>query len=63
MVDQKHKTIEKYILVNKKNELEEKLLHGDISSKVIKGITIPVKAIFNKTRYATTIATISNAKK
>lgn len=60
IIDPKHKTIEKYILVNKKYELEEKLLHGDISSKVIKGFTIPVKAIFNKTQFAKTLATISN---
>jgi len=60
IIDPKHKTIEKYILVNKKYGLEEKLLHGDISSNVIKGFTIPVKTIFNKTQFATTIATISN---
>jgi len=60
IIDPRHKTIEKNILVNKKYELEEKLLHGDISSKVIKGFKIPVKAIFDKIQFAKTLATISN---
>ena len=62
IIDPRHKTIEKYLLVNKRYELEEKLLHGDISSKVIKGFTIPVKAIFNKTEFAKALANISNNK-
>jgi Uma2 family endonuclease len=62
IIDPKHKAIEKYLLVNKAYELEEKLLHGDISSKVIKGFSIPVKAIFNKTAFAKTLATLSNKK-
>ena len=48
IVEPRHKTIEKYFLVNKKYELEEKLLHGDISTKVIKGVSITVKAILIK---------------
>ncbi|MEP7107883.1 MAG: Uma2 family endonuclease [Ferruginibacter sp.] len=60
IIDPKHKTIEKYLLVNKKYELEEKLIQGDISSKVVKGFKIPVKAIFDKTQFAKTLAIISN---
>lgn len=60
IIDPKHKTIEKYSLVNKKYELEEKLIQGEISSKVVRGFKIPVKAIFDKTEFSKTLATISN---
>jgi Uma2 family endonuclease len=60
IIDPRHKTIEKYLLVNKKYELEEKLVQGEISSKVIKGFKIPVKAIFDKIQFSKTLATISN---
>ena len=62
IVEPRHKTIEKYFLVNKKYKLEEKLLHGDTSSKVIKDFTIPVKAIFNKTEFAKALADIYKKK-
>ena len=64
IIDPRQKTIEKFLLKNKKYELDEKVHQGNIiSSNVIKGFAIPAKAIFNKTIFLKTLNIISNSKK
>jgi len=63
LIDPCQKIIEKFLLIGEKFAQQEKRTNGDISSKTIKGFTIPVEAVFDKKIFATTIATISNAKK
>ena len=64
IIDPRQKTIEKFLLKNKKYELDEKVHQGNIiSSTVIKGFAIPAKAIFNKTIFLKTLNQISNSKK
>ena len=46
IIDPKEKTVEQYILVDKKYELNIKAKDGTIQSKVVMGFTIPIKAIF-----------------
>jgi Uma2 family endonuclease len=64
IIDPRQRTIEKYLLKNNTYQLDEKV-HQDniISSNVIKGFTIPAKAIFNKTIFLKTLSIISNSKK
>jgi len=64
IIDPRQKTIEKYLLRNKKYELDEKVHSGNIiSSTVVKGFSIPVKAIFNKKIFLETVNQFSNTKK
>lgn len=64
IIDPRQKTIEKYLLKNKVYELNEKVHNGNIiSSTIIKGFSIPVKALFNKKIFLETLNKISNAKK
>jgi Uma2 family endonuclease len=64
IIDPRQKTIEKFLLKNKKYELDEKVHQANIiSSTVIKGFSIPAKAIFNKTIFLKTLSIISNSKK
>jgi Uma2 family endonuclease len=64
IIDPRQKTIEKYLLKNKKYELDEKVHNGNIiSSTVIKGFSIPARAIFNKKIFLETLNQISNSKK
>jgi Uma2 family endonuclease len=46
IVDPSHKTIEQYILKNKRYELGIKSFDGYIESKVIKGFRMPIRAAF-----------------
>ncbi len=64
IIDPRQKTIEKFLLKAKKYELDEKV-HQDkiITSSVIKGFSIPAKAIFNKSVFLKTLNLISNSKK
>ena len=57
IIDPAGKTIEQYLLKNKEYDLAIKANTGEISSKVIKGFTIPVQAIFDK---KTNFATLKN---
>lgn len=59
IIDPKKKTVEKYLLKDKHYELAEKLSHGDVSSQVIKGFSIPVAAIFNKTAFNKALAALA----
>ena len=64
IIDPRQKTIEKYLLKNKQYELDEKVHNGNIiSSTVIKGFSIPARAIFNKKIFLETLNQISNSKK
>lgn len=64
IIDPRQKTIEKYLLKNKTYELDEKVHNGNIiSSAVIKGFSIPAKALFNKKVFSETLSKISNTKK
>ncbi len=46
IVDPSHKTIEQYLLIGKRYDLNFKGKEGEVESKVIKGLRIPVRAIF-----------------
>jgi Uma2 family endonuclease len=64
IVDCKQKLIEKYILKNKAYVLDVKLgKENSITCNVVKGFSIPVAAIFNKTIFLKTLEQISNQKK
>jgi len=63
IIDPRQKTIEKYLLKNKQYQLDEKVHNGNIiSSTVIKGFSIPARAIFNKKIFLETLNKISNSK-
>jgi len=63
LIDTRQKIIEKFLLIGEKFAQQEKRTNGDISSKIVKGFTIPVEAVFDKKIFATTIVSISNSKK
>ena len=63
IIDPRQKTIEKYLLKNKQYQLDEKVHNGNIiCSTVIKGFSIPARAIFNKKIFLETLNKISNSK-
>ena len=63
IIDPRQKTIEKYLLKNKQYQLDEKVHNVNIiSSTVIKGFSIPARAIFNKKIFLETLNKISNSK-
>jgi Uma2 family endonuclease len=61
IIDPRQKTIEKYLLKNKTYQLDEKVHNGNIvTSTVIKGFSIPAKALFNKKVFLETLNKLSN---
>jgi Uma2 family endonuclease len=63
IIDPRQKTIEKYLFKNRQYQLDEKVHNGNIiTSTVIKGFSIPARAIFNKKIFLETLNKISNSK-
>jgi Uma2 family endonuclease len=58
IVDTEKEIIEQYFLADNQYDLYLKLNSGEISSKVIDGFTIPVKAVFDKTENLATLQKI-----
>jgi len=61
IIDLRQKNIEKYLLMNKAYQLDEKINNGNIvTSTIIKGFSIPVRALFNKKAFMETLNKLSN---
>ena len=61
IIDPRQKNIEKYLLKNKAYQLDEKIHNGNIvTSTIIKGFSIPAKALFNKKAFLETLNKLSN---
>ena len=61
IIDPRQKNIEKYLLKNKTYQLDEKIHNGNIiTSTIIKGFSIPAKALFNKKVFLETLNKLSN---
>ncbi len=61
IIDLRQKNIEKYLLMNKAYQLDEKINNGNIvTSTIIKGFSIPASALFNKKAFLETFNKLSN---
>jgi Uma2 family endonuclease len=58
MIDPETETVEQYVLVNGRYELRNKASSGTISSVVLAGLTIPLRALFDDQQHLATLRQI-----